>query len=260
MKALKKSFFFCLLGLQAGVPPRHEPPPDLLDLQDLGRELTSLLGAGRREEASRLAREALEKDPLLPGRLLPLLGSPRRWPSFLLEQSLSFLESQGRPTRDLVTALLVRASLDPARAETIARLLGGGPYLRPCHGDLVVHLYRSPPGDPRHKAGKILLEALLEGEMGRNDPALAFLFLQDRDPLVRAMGAVRLAGVRKGYYAPLAPLVALEEKDPQVLRALALGVSLSPLPLGKKTRILLQLAREAPLTRTFPAWHLLQGK
>ncbi|HHI68601.1 MAG TPA: hypothetical protein ENJ97_04665 [Planctomycetes bacterium] len=231
-----------------------------MELEGLGRKLSSLLEAGRREEAGRLACRALEQDPLLPGRLLPLLGPGRAGLLFLLGRSLLFLEEKGRPTRDLVTALLVRACLDPSLAEALSKLLAQGPFLTPCHGDLVVHLFRAPPGDPRHRAGKALMEALLDGEVGRRDPLLAFLFLQDRDPLVRAMGAARLGRLRGGYYAPLAPLVALREKDPQVLRALALGVALSPLPMGRKSRILLQLSQAAPGVCPFPAWHLLQDK
>ncbi len=261
MNALKKSLFLLLLGVPPAVPSHAGAGgPDPMELEDLGRELSSLLEAGRKEEAERLARHALEKDPFLPGRLLPLLAPGRAGLFFLLGRSLPFLEEKGRPTTELVTALLVRASLDPSLAETLSKLLARGPFLEPCHGDLVVHLFRAPPGDPRRRARKALMEALLDGEVGRRDPVLAFLFLQDRDPLVRAMGAARLGRVREGYYAPLAPLAALREKDPQVLRALALGVALSPLPMGRKSRILLQLAQAAPGACAFPAWHLLQDK
>jgi len=261
VNALKKSLFLLLLGVPPPVPPHAGTwGTGPMEMEDLGRELSSLLEAGRKVEAERLARNALEKDPFLPGRLLPLLEPGRRGLFFLLGRSLLFLEEKGRPTRDLVTALLVRASVDPNLAGTVSKLLAQGPFLEPCHGDLVVHLFRASRGDPRHRAGKALMEALLDGEVGRRDPLLAFLFLQDRDPLVRAMGAARLARVRGGYYAPLASLVALREKDPQVLRALAQGVALSPLPLGKKSRILLHVVRAAPGVDAFPAWHLLQDK
>ena len=260
MKSSKKMVLFLVPFLLGRGSPPGRVPRTLLDLEDLAKEVSFLLERGLEDEAARLGRESLKKDPGLPGRLLSLLAPGRKGVFFLLEKALRSLEERGIPTRDLVTALLVRASLSPALAGGVAALLTRGPFLEPCHGDLVVHLYRAPRGDPRQKAGKILLETLLDEELGRGDPVLAFLFLQDRDPLVRSMGALRLCRAKSGYYAPLAPLIAAREKNPQVLGALALGIAFSPLPLGRKARLLLRTARKSPSLTPLLAWHLLQEK
>ncbi len=260
MKIRTLALALVLPFLGGGAPPPGEDPPGGPDPALLEEEVTRLLEEGQREEAARLAGEALEGDPGLPARLLGSLRPGAKGAFFLLGRALAFLEEEGKPTRDLATALLVRAALRPGLALEIARLLSKGPYLEPSQGDLVVRLWRLPGGDPRREAGRILAEALLEGSLRRSDPVLAFLFLEDQDPLVRAMGAARLCSIREGLYAPLAPLVAEKEEDPRVLHALALGLAFSPLPLGRKARIFQRMARRKGGLSYPLFWCLIQGK
>ena len=261
MKSLEKLPLLLALLLGGAPPPRRETArPAPIDPEELVRQTARLAGEDP-GEAARRARLALEEDPLLPGRLLAFLRDRPGPVLFLLGKALEKLRREGRSGKDLVTALLVQAALLPGRARKIADLLAEKATLLPCQADLVIHLFRAPPEDPRRRAGEILLEALLDQTLRRGDPVLAFLFLEDRDPLVRSLGAARLCRMEGGRFASLAPLVAARERSRQVLEALALGLALSPLSLEKKARLLRDLTRAAPVFLSLRlAWRILGRK